>query len=101
LVAIPVLKTIYYRSAQEMKLSNMEIIASNEFIELISLKVEADGMQAENQYRQQAGYGPAYVSDDFYRVAEKMRALKAVDAKPEQQPTPQGQNAQSSTSPVA
>ena len=84
-----------------MKMPNIEIGYSNGFVELQALMTERDGMTAENQYRQQAGYGPAYVSDDFYKVAEKMRALKSVEAKPQQQPTPQGQNGQSTTSPVA
>ena len=77
------------------------VIASNSFIELLALKCEADGMLAENHFRQTMSRDVAYTEIDFQIVAEKMRALKTVEAKPEQQPTPQGQNAQSSTSPVA
>ena len=66
LVAIPVLKTIYYRSAQEMKIqAETSVIASNSFIELLALKCEADGMLAENHFRQTISRDVAYTEIDF------------------------------------
>jgi hypothetical protein len=71
------------------KMGDIYITVRDSLLEMQALITEREAMVAENQYRQQAGYGPAYVSDDFYRVAEKMRALKTVEAKPEQPTTGQ------------
>jgi hypothetical protein len=60
-------------------LGNIQINVSDHFVELQALMCERDGMSAENQYRSHAGYSPAYVSDDFNLIAEKMRALKIVE----------------------
>jgi len=60
-----------------MKLLNdISVIASNNFIELLALKTECDGMTAENHYRQSIDRGVAYNGTDFQIVADKMRALK-------------------------
>lgn len=72
------------------KMGDIYITVRDSLVEMQALITEREAMVAENQYRQQAGYGPAYVSDDFYSVAEKMRALKSEVAKPEQKPTGKG-----------
>jgi hypothetical protein len=71
------------------KMGDIYITVRDSLIEMQALITEREAMMAENQYRQQAGYGAAYVSGDFYSVAEKMRALKSEVAKPEHHTTGQ------------
>ena len=60
-----------------MKLINdINVVASNNFIELMALKTESDGMIAENHCRTAAQKEPAYDDMRFFEIAEKMRALK-------------------------
>ena len=60
-----------------MKLLNdINVVASKEFIELMALKTEADGMIAENKYMEIVGKAPLYGELEFRKIVEKMRALK-------------------------
>jgi hypothetical protein len=82
-----------------MKLLNdINIVVSNNFIELMALKAESDGMLSENYQRMALSQSMAYAEKDFLYVADRMRALKYDEAKPEQPTTTQGQNAQSGAS---
>jgi len=70
-----------------MKLLNdINVVASKEFIELMALKTEADGMTAENHIRIANIEAPAYNDIEFFRIAEKMRALKPKEVKDERIP---------------
>jgi hypothetical protein len=62
-----------------------EIVASNQFIELMALKSECDGMCFENRCCEANGRPPLYRELQFAKIAEKMRALKIEDpaAKPD------------------
>lgn len=60
------------------QLNDIKVIASNNFIELMALKTEVDGMIAENRFREACGNSPAYAETDFLIIAEKMRALKTI-----------------------
>lgn len=55
------------------------VIAHNNFIELLALKTEVDGMVAENKCREVLDQSPAYTEISFQIVADKMRALKITD----------------------
>lgn len=61
------------------KLNDIQVIASNNFIELMTLKTEVDGMIAENRFREACGNSPTYTETDFIIIAEKMRALKTIE----------------------
>jgi len=70
-----------------MKLLNdINVVASKEFIELMALKTEADGMTAENHIRIATNQTPCYSIVDFRCIALKMRALKPKEVKDERIP---------------
>lgn len=79
LYAIPVLKTIYYRGAQMTEVDKL--------IELQALICEREAMVEENECRERQGYAHAWPGSCFNELAEAMRALKTVEAKPEQHTT--------------
>ena len=76
-----------------MKLLNdINVVVSNNFIELMALKAESDGMLSENYQRMVLSQSMAYLEKDFLYVADRMRALKSEEAKPEQPTTAASQH---------
>ena len=49
---------------------------NNTFLEVMALNAEIEGMKAENSMRLSQGYTLAYDEHAFYKVAERIRALK-------------------------
>jgi hypothetical protein len=59
-----------------MKLSDIEVVASNQISEHMAQKTQVDGMVAENKIREDSGRSTAYSEDSFNIIATRMRALK-------------------------
>jgi hypothetical protein len=62
----------------------------NRQIELEALICEREAMLEENSVRERQGFAHAWPGSCFNELAEQIRALKTVEAKPEQPTTPAG-----------
>jgi len=52
---------------------------SNQYLEAMAIYAERQGMEAENEYQTHNENPPEYRGNDFFQIAEKFRALKAVE----------------------